>query len=259
MKKITLSVVLATRNEQANLAKCLDSVKDIADEIVVADEQSTDDTVKIAHKYHARVITVSHHDNFHITKNIAIAAAQGDWILQLDADEVVSPQLAREIAAKVRDSEPDINGYWANRRNWFLTRFLTKGGQYPDPTLRLYRQGCGRLPAVDIHEQAVVSGSVGYLNHDLLHYRDTTFEKYLAGFNRYTTFIAGQMAHRHQRLGIWPTFNFLVIKPVWTFVMIFLRHRGYVDGFPGLVFALYSGLVHPVAYIKYWQHTQYPA
>ena len=256
-KKIKLSVVSATRNEAENLVRCLESICDIADEIVIADEQSTDRTVEIAKEFGARIISVPHSDNFHITKNIAIDAAKGDWILQLDADEIVSPELSREIKSVI--SRPSsVSGYWLNRRNWFLTRFLTKGGQYPDSTLRLYRKGKGHLPAHDVHEQAVVKGLVGHLKHDLLHYRDTSFEKYLDGFNRYSSFIANQMHKQNLNFGIWHTINHLTIKPLLVFLNIYFRHRGYVDGMPGFIFALYSGLIYPVAYIKFWQHTRYP-
>jgi len=257
MKKQKLSVVLATRNEAENLAKCLESVKSIANEIVIADEQSTDKTAEISKKFGARIISVPHSDNFHITKNIAIDSARGDWILQLDADEVTPPELSREIKSVITH-QSSVNGYWINRRNWFLTRFLTKGGQYPDPTLRLYRKSKGRLPAQDVHEQAVVEGQVEHLKHDLLHYRDMSMEKYLEGFNRYSSFIADQMQHQQLNFGIWQAINHLAIKPFLVFINIYFRHRGYVDGMPGFIFALYSGLIYPVAFIKYWQHTKHP-
>ena len=252
MKKIRLSVVLATRNEEANLAKCLESVRQLADEIVVADEQSTDKTVEIAKKYGAKIISVSH--GFHITKNIAIDAAKGDWILQLDADEVVSPELAKEIHSILSTEHFSLstyNGYWINRKNWFLGHFLTKGGQYPDPTLRLYRRRKGRLPAKDVHEQALVQGAIGHLRHDLLHYRDTSFAKYLRGFNRYSSLMATQMQARNEQFNILNTLKFLFFKPLSTFLKIYFRHRGYIDGMPGFIFALFSGLTHAVAYIKY--------
>ena len=244
-------MVLATRNEEKNLGRCLASVVAIADEIVVVDEKSTDNTVKVAKKFGAKVISVPHNDNFHITKNIAIDAASGDWILQLDADEVVPKELAYEIKRTI-NSKSALSGYWLKRRNWFLTRFLAKGGQYPDLTLRLYRKGLGRLPAQDVHEQAQVDGQVGQLKNDLLHYRDRSFDHYISGFNRYSSIMADQL----QDPGI---VNFLLVKPVSTFVKIYGRHRGYVDGFPGFVFALFSGLIHPVSFIKYWQHKNYPA
>ncbi|OGC92151.1 hypothetical protein A3D85_01925 [Candidatus Amesbacteria bacterium RIFCSPHIGHO2_02_FULL_47_9] len=259
MKTLKLSVVLAARNEQEKLGRCLESVKTIADEIVIADEKSTDKTVEIAKKFGTRVIPVSHQDNFHITKNVSIDNAKGEWILQLDADEVVSPELAQEITIAIKDGQSPINGYWINRRNWFLTRFLSKGGQYPDPTLRLYRRGLGRLPAKDVHEQATVEPPIGHLKHDLLHYRDTSFEKYMEGFNRYSSFISSQLENKKVNFGLTNTFLYLFLKPLSTFLGIYIRHRGYVDGTPGFIFAVFSGLIHPVSYIKYWQHTKYPS
>lgn len=247
-------MVLATRNEKENLGRCLGSVVKIADEMVIADEQSTDNTVKIAKKFGARIISAPHNDNFHISKNIAIDAATGEWILQLDADEVVSPELSKEIKSGIKNTI--FNGFLINRKNWFLGRWLTKGGQYPDRTLRLYRRGKGRLPAKDVHEQAQVQGAIGQLQHDLLHYRDISFTKYLDGFNRYSSFIALQI---DPKVNLWQTFNYLVVKPAVTFGKIYFRHRGYVDKFPGFVFALFSGLIYPVSYIKYWQHKYHPA
>lgn len=135
-----LSVVLATRNEAANLERCLNSIKDLASEIIIADEESTDETPQIAKRFKAKIISVEHQQNFHITKNIAIDAAKGDWVLQLDADEVVSSELFQEIKS-ILENGSEFDGFWIKRKNWFLTRFLTKGGQYPDPTLRFYRRG----------------------------------------------------------------------------------------------------------------------
>lgn len=254
MKKIKLSVVLATRNEEVNIGRCLESVRQLAGEIVVADEHSSDKTVEIVKKYGARVISVPHQDNFHITKNIAIDAAKGEWILQLDADEVISPELAAEIG-KVIASNPSESGFWVNRRNWFLNRYLTKGGQYPDPTLRLYRRGSGRLPARDVHEQAQVTAPVGRLKSDLLHFRDTSFAKYLQGFARYSSFRASQMT----TVSFSDTINYLIIKPMTTFLSIYIRHRGYVDGWAGFIFALFSGLIYPAAFLKYWQLKHHPS
>lgn len=253
MKNIKLSVVLAVFNEQENLAACLSSVQGLADEIVISDGGSTDATVEIAKKYHAQVLHFPNQTNFHINKNNALKHATGEWILQLDADEVVSPGLAEEIKKIVNSPLSTVNyaGYWVNRRNWFLNRFLTKGGQYPDPTLRLYKRGLGKLPAQDVHEQARVEGQTGSLKGDLLHYRDKTFAKYLQGFNRYSSFLALQMKDQKLPTHVDNDLYYLLILPLFTFLKLYIRHRGYVDGFPGFVFALYSGLIHGVAYIKY--------
>ena len=258
MKDIKLSVVLAVFNEEKNLARCLESVKSLADEIVIVDGQSTDQTPAIAGKFKARVISTPNLPNFHVMKNMAIDAAKGDWILQLDADEPVTPELATEIQ-KVISSPDALDGYWVPRKNYFLGRFLTKGGQYPDYTLRLYRRGKGRLPAQSVHEQATVDGQVGFLTHDLLHYGTPDFENYLLRFNRYTSLTATQMAADGVPLNTFSFLKYLLVKPISIFFSIYFRHLGLVDGFPGFVFALYSGLHYPVAYIKHWQKTKHPA
>lgn len=254
---MSLSVVLATKNEEKNLERCLKSVEKIADEIVIADSDSSDNTVSIAKKFKAKVINVSHQQNFHINKNIAIDAATKDWILNLDADEEVSSELAEEILNTIKNHNNKFSGFWLNRRNWFLDRFLTKGGQYPDPTLRLYKNGKGRLPAKDVHEQAVVDGEVGRLKNDLLHYRDVSFEKYLEGFNRYSSFMSTQYLSEKIRLDFLGIFKYLVFKPLYIFLNIYIRHRGYVDGRAGFIFSLYSSWVPAVAYIKYWQSNKF--
>lgn len=248
-----ISVVLATYNEEKNLKECLQSIKNLAWEIIVVDGGSTDKTLDIASEFNARIIKTDNPPVFHINKNKAIDAAKGDWVFQLDADEVVTEELIKEIQ-KVISPESEINGYWIPRRNFFLGRFLTKGGQYPDYTLRLYRKGLGRLPAKDVHEQAVVEGKVAYLKNDLLHLRDKSFAQYLDRFNRYTDLFSKQLEQSKLKINILSFIIFLFLKPPFWFIKAYFRHRGYVDGFPGFVFALFSSLRFPVAYVKYWSN-----
>lgn len=249
MKKI--SVVLAVFNEEENLEECLSSVRNFADEIVIVDGGSIDKTLDIAKAFDAKIIKTDNPQIFHINKNKAIDKATGDWILQLDADEVVPEELAREIREVVLIN--DINGYWIPRRNFFLGRFLKKGGQYPDYTMRLYRKGKGRLPAKDVHEQAIVDGKVGYLKNDLLHLRDKNFSKYINRFNRYTDLLSEQLEQAHIHINIFSFTDYVFIKPLLWFIKAYLRHRGYVDGFSGFVFALFSSLRFSIAYFKLWE------
>ncbi len=248
----TISVVLAVYNEEEKLPECLNSIKSLASEIVIVDGGSTDRTVEIAKKFNAQVIHAKDNpQNFHINKNIAIDAASKDWILQLDADEVVSQALAEEIRGALRKKE--INGYWIPRKNLFLGRYLTKGGQYPDYTLRYYRRGMGRLPGKDVHEQAVVKGRIGYLKNSLLHSRDKNFSIYLERFNRYTDLLAMQLEEAKFPINPLTFINYILIKPLFWFIKSYIRHRGYVDGFPGFVFALFSSFRFPVTYFKIWE------
>ncbi|MEK7092262.1 MAG: glycosyltransferase family 2 protein [Patescibacteria group bacterium] len=245
----TLSVVLATFNEEKNLSECLQSVKDLADEIVIVDGGSKDQTVIIAKDFKAKVIETTNPAIFHINKQKAIDGATKDWILQLDADERVSPELAVEIKDKIGSSH--INGYWIPRKNFFLGRFLKKGGQYPDYTLRLYKRGKGRLPQKSVHEQAEVQGEVGYLKNPLIHMADPQFSRYLSRFDRYTNLIAKEYAD--QKLAVNPlvTGNQMLILPLWWFFLSYVRHKGFVDSWQGFVFSFFSALRFPVSYVKY--------
>ena len=261
-----VSVVLATFNEEKNLAKCLDTVQDLADEIVIVDGTSSDKTVEIAKKYGARVIVRENPKIFHINKQIAIDAATKDWILQLDADEHLTPQLTAEIKSEIRNprlpkpgtggqAKSETNGYWMARKNWFLGRFLMKGGQYPDYTLRLYRKGKGHLPQVHVHEQAEVVGRVGYLKHALLHYPYEDFGYYLLKWNRYNNLLATQikdnLKDKNFFIKIVYGVGYLIVKPAHWFLTTYIRHKGFMDLWPGFVFSFFSALRFPVAYFKY--------
>jgi len=251
----TLSVVLATFNEEKNLTSCLDSIKDIADEIVIVDGTSLDKTVEIAHKYNAVVKITTNKKNFHINKQMAIDMATKDWILQLDGDEQISPQQKEEIKQILEKDNKEFNGYWMPRKNMFLGRFLMKGGQYPDYTLRFYRRGKGHLPQKDVHEQAVVEGKVGYLKNALLHYPYKDFSHYLRKWNLYNNFFAIQIKEEQDKKNILAkllyAFVYLIARPGHWFLTTYFRHKGFMDGWQGFVFSLFSALRFPVSYIKY--------
>ena len=255
MARKTLSVVLATYNEEKNLSSCLDSVKGLADEIIIVDGSSTDKTVEIAKKYGAIVKITTNKPNFHINKQMAIDMASKDWILQLDGDEHISPEQKVEIKEILEKDSKEFNGYWMPRKNWFLGRFLMKGGQYPDYTLRFYRKGKGRLPQKDVHEQAEVEGKVGYLKSALLHYPYKDFGHYLNKWNRYNILFAEQIREEQSKKNIFQkifyAFGYLVAKPGHWLLTTFIRHKGFVDGWQGFTFSLFSALRFPVSYIKY--------
>lgn len=254
-----LSVVLATHNEANNLARCLASVKNLADEIIIADGESSDETVKIAQQYGAKVIQTTNKPNFHINKQMAMDAAQGELVLQLDADEVVDTELAsfiesvHQTVGDVPLSKAAYQAWWIKRKNLFLGTFLKKGGQYPDPVIRLYLNGFARLPQKDVHEQMAVDGRVGWAEGHLEHYSNPTFAEYLRKFNTYTSFSAQQLYAAGTRATFSLGVRYFVVKPLKTFISLYLRHKGFLDGVPGLVFALMSSLHHPVVVLKLWE------
>lgn len=265
-----LSVVLATHNEEKNLAACLDAVKSLADEIIIADGESTDDTVKIAQRFGAKIIRTSNKANFHINKQMAMDKARYELVLQLDADEVVDTELKKFISnlkkqlvipaeparrrggAEIQKSRQPV-AWWLKRKNLFLGRFLTKGGQYPDPVIRLYINGFARLPQKDVHEQMEVEGKVAWAEGHLLHYSNPEFSDYLRKFNAYTSLKASQLKDEKVETGVASFIEYFLIKPLRTFLSLYLRHKGFYDGLPGLVFALMSAIYWPISYLKFWE------
>jgi len=250
--KTTLSVAIAAYNEAENIDRCLKAVSPWVDEIVVYNPKSTDNTVAKIKKFpKAKIITGPNHLMFHINKQIAIDACTSDWILQLDADEVVTDDLRNEIIKTIVDTK--FNGFWIKRQNYFLGKFLTKGGVYPDPTIRLYRRGFGKLPCKNVHEQAEVKGPVSTLNSDLLHYADPTFSRYLMRNDRYTSLLALDFKKDGVKISFVNFINYFIFKPIYWFFLSYFRHRAYVDGFQGFVFSWYSSLRFPIAYIKLFE------
>lgn len=247
----TISFITSTFNEESNLVDCLQSVKDFVDEIVVVDGGSNDKTVQIAKDYGANVIVTDNPPIFLINRQKAIDVATKDWLLNLDADERLTPQLKEEIRNVLSNDDGRINGYWIPRKNWYLGRYLMKGGVYPDYQLRLYRRGKVHFALKDVHEQAIVEGKTAYLHHPLLHLSDPTFRRYLVRFGRYTDRIADDLLVEHTDKDPLTAGNYLFVKPIWWFVWTYGRHKGFMDGWQGFIFSFFSAMRFPVSYYKY--------
>jgi len=248
--KNTISVAIATYNEEDVLAKCLESIVSWVDEIVIVDGGSIDKTVEIARRYKARVIVTDNPPIFHINKQKAVDACKKDWILQLDADEIVSIPLKEEIVFILK-AEKTYAGYYIPRKNFFLGIWMKKGGQYPDYIIRLFQRGKGRFPSKSVHEQVSMSGDVGYLKNTLLHYPYETFFEYWEKALRYSKLVARELEKQRAPKNIITASSFFIVKPLYTFVNLFIRHRGIMDGGVGFLFAFFSALQHPIAYIEY--------
>lgn len=253
-KKITLSIAIAVYNEEKNLRTCLTAIADIADEIVVVDGGSTDGTIAIASEFTSHIIHTDNPKIFHINKQKALDACSGEWILQLDADEILTEELKQEIISTIHTKQSTINGYYIPRSNYFWGHFMKKGGQYPDSVIRLIRRGTARFPCKSVHEQIAVEGSLGTLKNPMQHYSYQTRSDYWKKADTYTSLTAGDL-HRKYGNTISSKITLLVpyclFKPIITFVSIYVRHKGFVDGMTGLEFSLYSALHFPWAYVKY--------
>lgn len=248
---VRLSVALITKNEEANLARTLASVR-WADEIVIVDSGSTDRTAEVGREFGAKVF-VEEWQGFGRQKNSAIAKCTGDWVLSLDADEEISAELGREIQALL-GGNPDREAYFLPRKNYFLGRWIRHGGYYPDPKLRLFRQGRAKFGERAVHETVQYAGQTGRLRGDLLHHAYPALDGYLEHMNRYSTLGAEEARARGNTsrsvAGFW--WN-VYVTPLATFGYNYFLRLGFLDGREGLLLHLYHSAYVSWKYAKAWE------
>ena len=253
----TLSVAIITKNEEANLARTLASVQ-FADEIVVLDSASTDRTQEIARAYKARVYDEPW-KGFAGSKNSAIAKCTGTWILSLDADEELSPELQRQIRTLL-PTNPPADAYYIRRRNLFLGRWIKHGGFYPDPKLRLFRRKAANFttsPKFEdrpVHEPIAFAGHASTLDYDLIHHAYPTLETYIEHMDRYSSLGCSLLVQSGRVSRSLPAFvaNIFVV-PQLTFAWNYIFRLGFLDGREGLLLHLYHATYTSWKYAKAWQ------
>ena len=246
-----VSVTIIAWNEEERLRACLESVS-WADEIVVVDAESTDKTVSLARDFTDKV-WVRPWPGFATQKNFALDQAAGTWILSLDADERVTPELGERIKAIVKDDGP-ADGYLIPRRNLFWGAWVRHGGLYPDYQLRLFRRGAGRFAENSVHESVTVTGRVETLAEPLLHQSYRDLEDFVRRSNRYSTLAASDWLRRGRQVGVAD----LIMKPLGRFLSMYIVQRGFLDGWRGLVLAiLYAEYVF-LRMAKVWEACRAP-
>jgi glycosyltransferase involved in cell wall biosynthesis len=249
---VRISIALITLNEEANLPRTLDSVtplvRDGQGEIIVVDSGSTDRTLEIARSYGAEVFGEPW-KGFAAQKNSAMEKASGDWVLQVDADEALEPELAEEINAAVQQ-QSNVVGFWIPRKNFFLGRWIKHGGFYPDRKLRLIRRGAGIFEEHGAHPTIKVLGPTGRLKHALIHNAYPTLRGYIDHMNSYSSSgaeIAVANGHR--------AFNLIniLIRPKLTFLYNYVFRLGFLDGREGFLLHLYHAIYVSWKYAKAWE------
>lgn len=278
---MTLSVVIITHNEEANIGRTLMSVQPLVSdgkgEIIIVDSGSTDRTVEIAELLGARVF-VERWKGYAAQKNSAIEKARGDWILSLDADESLESGLAGEILAAThgglnsesmkgdslevverviaaeeslqRDKDVSTVGFWIPRKNFFLGRWIEHGGFWPDRKLRLFRPAAGKFEDRAVHEDVRLSGSTQRLQGALVHHSYPTLTDYLDHMNRYSS-LGAEMIAANGRVRF-SVFN-MVLRPAATFIYNYFLRLGFLDGREGLLLHLYHAAYVSWKYAKAWE------
>jgi len=237
-----LSVVIITKNEADNIRDCLNSVA-WADEIVILDSGSTDGTVGICREYTDKVFETDW-PGFGPQKNRGIERATGDWILSVDADERVSPELRLEIEQALKVEQ--YNGYEIPRLSYFCGKQIRHSGWWPDYIVRLFRRGSGKFNEVLVHEKVEVMGPVGRLRNPLIHYSFQSFEEVLQKMNYYSTCNAAMLFEAGRKSSLLEAAG----RGLWTFFRTYVLRAGFLDGRHGFMLAVSNAEGTYYKYIK---------
>ena len=225
-----ISATIITLNEERNIARAIESVR-FCDDVLVVDSGSTDRTLQVAASLGARTLR-NEWAGYAAQKNFAADRAEHEWVLSIDADEEVGPELASEIASLKADA-PDRAGYDFPRLARYCGRWIRHSGWYPDRKVRLYRRDLGRWTGDYVHESVRLSGTAGHLRGDLLHYTCDSIEQHRRSVDRYTDLAALEIHASGRPVPAWR----LALAPVHSFVKSYLLQRGFLDGSAGWTIA----------------------
>lgn len=245
---IKISVAIITYNEEKNIKDCIESVLDLADEIIVLDSHSTDATEEIARSF-SKVKFFVHPFQGHVEqKNKAIEFCQNEWILSLDADERVDDRLKSSIQ-KWKETNPRENGYKIARLTWHMGRFIRRSGWYPRRRYRLFRKGKSRWVGENPHDKIEIDGKGGILPGNLIHYSFRDFSDQVDTVNKFSSIVAYTRFKKGRKFSVLAC----IYKPWFKFWDIYLLRRGFLDGFPGFAIAVASSFSTFLKYAKIYE------
>lgn len=241
-----LSVTIITFNEEKNIERCLESVK-WADEIVVVDSYSTDRTVEICRRFTDRIYL--HQFEGHIEqKNISLSCTAGEWILAVDADEIISEALRAEIK-KVLSAPQSFDGFYINRENYYLGERIRHSGWSPDYKIRLFRKEKGIWSGINPHDSIMLKGKVGRLKAPILHYSYPDLSRHFATIDFFTTITAREYFKSGKRCKL----SDLLIRPKLAFLKKYFLKCGFLDGIRGIMIAVTTFFYVFLKYAKLWE------
>lgn len=257
-ERAAVSAILITRNEEVNIGECLASLA-FAREIVVVDSGSEDATARIAEAAGARVVHTTDWPGFGAQKNRALAEASQPWVLSIDADERVTPELREEILRVVNAQGRQPDAWDMPRHSSYCGQFMNHSGWYPDRVLRLFRRGTARFSDDVVHERVLPTGPIGHLRNHLLHISYRDLETVLEKLNRYSTAGAEKLLQNGRRGSL----GSAILHGLWAFLRTYVLQRGFLDGRLGFVLAVSVAEGTYYRYLKLWlsqprQATQLP-
>ncbi len=261
---IPVSAVIVTKNEEKNIGDALESVKDFED-IVVVDSFSEDRTTEICRQYTSKVFQ-HEWQGYAKQKQMAVDYAKKPWVLILDADERVTPELESEIMEKIGNIHLTQNselktlssycGFYIPRKNFFLGKWIRHSGWWPDHTLRLFRKDLSYVEQREVHEKVLVNGSVGYLKNPLEHYTYRTISDYIKKMENYSTLSAKEMLSKNPQPSSLSLTLKIIMSPIFTFLKMFFLKQGFRDGVHGFMLAVLYSFYTFLKYAKVWEKSK---
>ena len=243
---MNVSLVMIVKNEEKNLAKCLNSVENLVDEIVIVDSGSTDKTIEIAKTFGAKIFK-REFDSFSNQKNYALSIATNEWVLHVDADEVLSKELVEEIKFVIINTK--LDGFYLIRTNFFLGKQMKYSGINKEYRLRLAKKTLSKYVGGIIHEELIVNGKVGKLKNIMIHNSYPTISSYFNKLEQYTTLGAKKLLEKNKKAGIID----IVFKPPFEFIKRYILKCGFLDGIRGFIWAVLYAFYTFIKYIKLWE------
>jgi glycosyltransferase involved in cell wall biosynthesis len=229
---MSVSVIVITKNEADAIERCLRSV-DWADEVIVLDSGSTDQTVELSQELGARVSVTTDWPGFGPQKNRALERATGDWVLSLDADEWVTPELRDEILNVISRADGAV-AFRVPRMSSFCGRFMRHSGWWPDHVVRLFKRGAARFSDDVVHERVIVEGKTGTLHELIMHETFVDLDELLQKMNNYSSLAAHEMRHGGRKAGLAGA----VLRGLWAFIRTYFLRGGFLDGREGFMLAV---------------------
>ncbi|MGE5401891.1 MAG: glycosyltransferase family 2 protein [Ignavibacteriales bacterium] len=247
-QEIKISSIILAKDEEHNIARCIDSQNGCVDEIIViVDSRTCDNTVEILKKKNV-LYEVTEWQGYSRTKQYALKKATHDWVLWIDADEALTPELCREIS-DFKKTRPAHQAYSIPRKANFLGRWIMHSGWYPGRVVRLFDKNSADFSDKDVHEHLVISGGVGKLNSDLEHYTDPSIKHYFNKFNIYTTLAAEELYKKNKNVSI----KDIILRPAFLFFKMYILKAGFLDGLHGFILAIFSSAYVFTKYCKLWE------
>ena len=248
-QKIKLSSILIAKDEEKNIARCIESQLNCIDEIVVlVDRKTSDKTFEIVKSYQKVRCELADWLGYAKTKQKALSMTSNDWVLWIDADEVLTPGLSTELK-QFKNSNPNFSAYSIPRMANFLGRWIKHSGWYPGRITRLFNKNSASFSENQVHEELIINGNIGQFKHEFLHYTDPNIKHYFNKFNSYTSLAAEELRINGKRFKL----TDILLRPFFIFIKMYFIKLGFLDGIQGFMLAVFSSAYVFTKYCKFWE------